>query len=146
MLHDDGHIDESLVLEQDSLDRHLRIFGPENLGTINAMLNLAESQRDAGQDDKAMQTLNRLLEIEGRVLAPEQGETADTKYDLATILVRKGKTGEALSLLEQAIDHMPPRIALGMETDPLFASLHGDPRFAALVAHAKKLAASQKPN
>ena len=141
MLRDDGHIDEALALQQDSLDRHLRVSGPENLGTINAMMNLAEIQRDAHQDDNALQSLNRLVEMEQRVLGPDQGEIYETKYDLASLLVRKGRNQEALSLLGEAIDHMPRRFLLGVETDPLFRSLHGDPRFAALVAHAKEKAA-----
>ena len=133
-------------MQKDSLDRHLRVLGPENIGTINAMLNFAESERDTGQDDAAMQTLTRLTEIERRVLAPDQGEIAATRYDLASILVRKGKAGEGMALLDGAIDQLPPRIAGGLEADPLFASLHGDPRFAALLAHAKRRASSQQPN
>jgi hypothetical protein len=53
----------------------------------------------------------------------------------------------ALSLLGQAVDHgLPPRVELGIETDPMFNSLHSDRRFAALVAHAKKLANARTPN
>jgi len=49
--------------------------------------------------------------------------------------------------LRQAVDHgLPPRIDLNIEKEPYFNSLHGDPRFAALVAHAKERAAGQKAN
>jgi eukaryotic-like serine/threonine-protein kinase len=147
MLAGDGRLDEAIKLQQESLEKHLRVLGAENLGTINAMLNLGEFQRDAGRDDEAEGTFRRLLETEGRVFGPDQGETAVTRYDLASVLLRKGQRDEALSLLGHAIDHsLTPRMALGMEGDPLFASLHGDPRFVALVARAKKQAASQKPN
>jgi hypothetical protein len=79
------------------------------------------------------------------VLGPDQPETAATKHNLAGVLVRGGQSGEALLLLQQAIDHgLPPRIALGMEHEPDFHSLQGNPRFAALVAHAKAHAARQK--
>jgi hypothetical protein len=38
-------------------------------------------------------------------------------------------------------------IALHLESDPDLAALHSDPRFSALVAHAKeRAAAAQKPN
>jgi len=37
-------------------------------------------------------------------------------------------------------------VGLDMEKDPCFLSLHHDPRFEALVTHAKKQASSQKPN
>jgi hypothetical protein len=54
---------------------------------------------------------------------------------------------DVLSLLGQAVDHgLPPLNDLNMESDPLLTSLHGDPRFAALVAHAKERAAAQKAN
>jgi serine/threonine protein kinase len=146
MLHDSGQMKESMALQQDSVERHLRIFGPKNIGTINSMLNLSELQRDTGQDDAAIKTLNGLMEIEQRVLDPDQGEIAASRYDLASLFVRKGKAAEALTLLDKAIDHLPPRIAMGLEADPLFTPLHGDPRFAALIAHAKSRASSRLPN
>jgi hypothetical protein len=53
-------------------------------------------------------------------------------------------SGEALLLLQQAIDHgLPPRIALGMEHEPDFHSLQGDPRFAAW-SHTPKRALLRK--
>jgi predicted negative regulator of RcsB-dependent stress response len=108
------------------------------------MLNLGEFQRDAGRDDEALGTFQRLLETEGRVLGPDQAETQVTKYDLASVLLRKGRKDEALSLLGQAIDHgLAPRIALGLMSDPLFASLDDDPRFGALTARAKEVAMKQ---
>ena len=134
-----------MALQQDSVERHLRVYGPKNIGTINSMLDLGELQRDTGQYDAALKTLRGLMAIEQRVLDPDQGEMAATKCDLASILVKRGKTAEALTLLEDAIDHLPPRIAGGLESDPLFASLHGDPRFVALVARAKSRVSSQKP-
>ncbi|MGA2537557.1 MAG: tetratricopeptide repeat protein [Terracidiphilus sp.] len=146
MLHDSGQMEEAMVVQRESLDRHLRVLGPENIGTINAMLNFAELQRDTGQDDAAIKTLNDLMGVERRVLDPDQGEIAATKYDLASVLVRKGKTVEALALLDEVIDHLPPRIALGLEADPLFAPLQGDPRLAALVTRAKAQASSHPPN
>ena len=54
-----------------------------------------------------------------------------------------GKRDEALSLLREAIDHgIPPSLGLGIESDSDLQSLHGDPRFDAVVAHAKEHAAA----
>jgi serine/threonine protein kinase len=147
LLAEDGQPAEAEKLQQEALEIHLRVFGPENLGTINAMTNLAEFQRDLGRDEEAKKLLRQALDVEGRVFAPDQPETAQTRYDLASILTRTGQSEEAISLLRQAVDHgLPPLSDLRIEKDPLFNSLHGDPRFAALVAYAKERAAAQKAN
>lgn len=139
MLASANRLDEALKLEQDSLARHIRALGPENLDTVNAMLNLGDFQRDAGDEDDAEQTFGKLLEIENRFLGPDQLEIAVTKYDLASVLVRKGRKEEAVPLIRQALEHgLAPRIAQELPTDPLFASLHNDPRFRALIAIARK--------
>jgi len=138
MLAIEGRLDQAIALQEDSLERHLRALGARNIGTIGAMLNLGEFQRDAGRDDEAMRTFQKLLVTETLYYGPEQGESAATKYDLASVLLRKKQKDQAISLLSGAINHLPPRIALGMSSDPLFVSLHGDPRFEALVVEAKK--------
>jgi len=126
-------------LEQQALEIHFRIDGLDNLGTVSAMTNLARSFRDLGQYEESEKKLSDALEIEARIFGPEQPETAETKYDLASLLARKGQIEEALSLLDQAVDHgLPPLLAARMGTDPFLASLHGNPRFAKLIARAKK--------
>ncbi len=139
LLAEDGRPVEAEKLQQEALEIHLRVFGPENLGTINAMTNLAEFQRDLGQDEEAKNLLHQALDVEGRVFGPDQPETAQTRYDLASILTRTGQSEEAISLLRQAVDHgLPPLMDLRIDKDAWFNSLHGDPRFTALVAHAKE--------
>jgi eukaryotic-like serine/threonine-protein kinase len=134
-----GSLAEAEKLQKESLEIHLRVFGPENLSTVNAMLNLGEFERDLGRFQDAKKQLTQALELEGRVLGPDQPETAATKYDLATVSAHDGQVEQALSLLRQAVDHgLTPLNALSMETDPLLNSLHGNPGFAALVAHVKE--------
>ena len=140
-----GQLAEAEKLEQESLDIQIRVYGFENLGTISAMMNLASIQRDMGKYEEAEKRFHRTLDLETRVLGPDQPETAETKYDLACLLARRGKTEEALALLRQAVDHgLQPRIDLKIESEPNLQSLYADPRFAALVVHAK--AVSQKQN
>ncbi len=139
MLASDGRLQEAVELQKESLNRHLRRFGPENIGTVNAMLELGEFQRDAGQEDDAEATLQKLLAIENRAFAPDQGETAATKYDLASVLLRKGQVDRALAMLREALSgNLAPRISQGLRSDPLFASVHADPRFRELVGLAQK--------
>ena len=147
MLAEVNRYDEATELEKQSLETHMRVFGPGNIGTVDAVLNLGELQREAGHVDEAMGTFQDLLQTERRALSPDQGETAVTEYDLASVDLRKGQNAEALSMLRQAIDGgLAPRIALGLPTDPLFASLQKDPRFLALVAKTQKQGRSTKPN
>jgi eukaryotic-like serine/threonine-protein kinase len=147
MLTEDGRPAEAVKLGQEALEIHLRVFGSENLGSINSMANLAGFQRDLGQDEEAKKLFRQTLGVEERVLGPDQPETAVTKYDLACVLARDGQSEEALSLLRQAVDHgLPPRIDLSIEKEPFLNSLHSDPRFVALVAHAKERAAAQNAN
>ena len=70
---------EAIALERESLEKHLRVFGARNIGTINAMLNLGEFQRDAGREDEALRTFQDLLAKEALFYSPEQGETAGTR-------------------------------------------------------------------
>ena len=147
MLAGDGRFDEAIKMQQESLDRHLRAMGPNNIGTVNARLNLGEFQRAAGQTDEAIRTFQELLAVEEKVFSPDQGETAITRYDLASVLLLRGRKDEALGLLSKSVDHgLAARFSLGLATDPLFASLHSDPRFQALIVKINAKDATQKPN
>jgi hypothetical protein len=87
------------------------------------------------------------LETRRRVLGPEHPDVALTVYNLGVLVEHEGKHDEALKLLSEAVDHGLSRVnSLGIEKDPDFESLHGNPGFAALVKHAKERAAAmQKP-
>jgi serine/threonine protein kinase len=140
----EGKLAEAEKLEQETLARQVRVFGYQNLGTISSMINLASIQRDLGKYDQAEKLFHQTLDLEAHVLGPDQPETAETKYDLAALLVRRGRTDEALALIQDAVDHgLHARIDLDIENDPNLKPLHGDPRFALLVAHARKQAASR---
>jgi hypothetical protein len=86
-------------------------------------------------------------DVERRRLGPDNPDTALSAYNLGCAAAHQGHRDEALSLLAQAVDHgLAPFGDLAIESDTDLTSLHGDPRFAALVAHAKeKAAATQKP-
>ena len=139
-----GRSAEAEKLERENLQIRQRVLGPENLVTIDSMENLACIERDLGRYGEAKKLFDDVLDIEQRVLAPDQPERAGTEYDFATLLARTGHGSQALSLLRHAVDHgLPPQSASGIENDSYFNSLHGDPRFIALVAQARKAVGSR---
>jgi eukaryotic-like serine/threonine-protein kinase len=143
----EGKMVEAEKLENETLKIKLRISGPENLTTIHYMMNEADLKAEMGSEEEAEKLLRQVLELERRVLGPEQPETAVTVYNLATVVAKRGRSDEAFSLLRAAIDHgLPRRIALAMGEDPDLNVLHGDPRFAALVAYVKQVNAEKKPS
>ena len=135
-------VEEAEKLQEDTLEIQRRVFGPENLTTIHYMMNVAEMKGEMGADDDAVKLSIQLLDLEHRVLGPDSPEAAETTYNLAILKAKHGQADEAFSLLRQAIDHgLLPRVALVMGDDPDLQPLHTDPRFSALVAHAKERAA-----
>jgi len=144
MLAQSNRLAEAEKLERETLEIQFRVFGRENLGTISSMINMADIERDMGRDEEALKLYAETLDLEQRVLGPDQPETAVTRYSLACILARRGQMDEAVSNLRNAIDHgLHPRMDLGIEKDPLLSPLHNDPRFPALVAYAKQVAAKK---
>ena len=111
------------------------------------MLHLALTLGDEGGNAEAEKMERELLDIQRRVLGPEHPGTALSVYNLGCLAARQGRRNEALSLLREAVDHgASVHTDLGIDKDPDLQSLHGDPHFTALVAHAKeKAAAAQKP-
>jgi Tfp pilus assembly protein PilF len=107
------------------------------------MNNLAAALGDQGRYDEAEKLFRQTLEIRRRVLGPEHPDTAASSFNLACMAARKGQRDEALSLLREAMEHGLKMHGLArLEDDRDLKSLHGDPRFQALVADARKYAAA----
>jgi Tetratricopeptide repeat len=134
-------------LYREALGSQRRVLGPEHRNTLLSMTDMAMDISHQGRYVEAEKLQREAMEIDRRVLGPEHPITALSKYDIGCILARKGNRDEAFVFLREAVDHgLTPGFDLGLETDPDLKSLHGDTRFAALVAHAKqRAAAAQKP-
>jgi serine/threonine protein kinase/Tfp pilus assembly protein PilF len=147
ILQHDGHYAEAEKLQRETLDIDRRVFGPEHPGTLALMNNLGETLRYEGRYAEAEKLEQQTLDIQRRVLGPGHPDTASVVYNLGCLAAHEGNRTEALSLLRQALDEGLSRsAALGLEKDPDLKSLHGDPRFEALVAKARQPAAAKANN
>ena len=136
---------EAEKLERDALEVQRRVLGPEHVDTLVTMSALSVVLEGEGRHDEAEKLGRDVLDIRRRVLGPEHPETANSVYDLGCLAARRGRTEEAFSLVREAVDHgLSTLNDLHIENDSDLKSLHGDPRFAALVAHAKEKAAAQQ--
>jgi serine/threonine protein kinase/tetratricopeptide (TPR) repeat protein len=149
VLRSEGHYREAEKLDQQSLDIHRRMFRPDDPITIEPMNDLATDLLNEGHYAEAKKLIRESLDIQHRVPGLENMSTTYSTYDLGRTAALQGRRDEALSLLRAAVDHgwMAASVDLGINKDPDLKSLHGDPRFAAIVENAKKrAAAAQKPN
>jgi len=148
VLNREGHYAEAEKLYRETLELQRHVLGLEHLETLRSMMNLGAVLMSEGHYSEAEKLDRETLELQRRVLGPEHPEAAISTYNLACIAAHRGRRDEALLLLREAVDHgLQPSLDLGIDKDPDLKSLHGDPRFAALVAHAKeRAAATQKPN
>jgi eukaryotic-like serine/threonine-protein kinase len=145
--------DEAETLLRETLSTRRRVLGPDHRDTLMSMNNLANMLFLEGRYGDAGQLQQETLHIQRRVLGPNHPDTAMSTYNLGGTALHSGKPDEALSLLRQAVDHgLAPNIALHIEKDPDLSSLSTDPRFAALIIHAKQVvqvktaATTPKPN
>jgi len=147
VLRNEGHYAEAEKLDRETLDLRRRVLGPEHPDTLMSMNNLGSVLYREGHYAEAEKLYREALDVQRHVLGPENPKTAITTYNLGCIAAHRGQRDQALSLLREAVDHGEPSLGLGIDKDPDLKSLHGDPRFAALVAHAKeRTAAAQKPH
>ncbi|HEV2304242.1 MAG TPA: serine/threonine-protein kinase [Candidatus Acidoferrales bacterium] len=138
---------EAEKIDRELLDAERRVLGPEHPDTLLTMGNLAGVLGDQGRNAEAEKMFRNLVEIQTRVLGPDHPQTAEAVYNVGVAEALQGHKNEALSFLRRAVDHgLPAEGDIAIDKDPDLKSLHGDPRFAAIVADAQQHLAAQKPN
>ncbi len=142
---DEGKYTQAESLGLQTLEIMKRVLGPERTGTLTLLGNLGILYTEEGKYAQAEVTFSQLLEIERRVNGPGSPGAASAKYNWACLEARQGNKDKAMALLSDAVDHgLPPYFASDMGRDAGLTSLHGDPRFIAMVADVKKRAAATK--
>jgi hypothetical protein len=107
------------------------------------MANLLSDERRYAEAERLQR---ETLDIRRRVLGPVHVDVAGSIYNIGCLMVLQGRPNEAFSSLREAINTgLDVRTLRGIERDSDLKSLHGDPRFAALVALARERVAAQKP-
>jgi eukaryotic-like serine/threonine-protein kinase len=141
----EGKDPQAETLEIETLAIMKRVLGPEHPNTLNSMNFLAAIYMEEGKYAEAEELFSESLEIKKRVLGPEHPDTAMVIYNLGCLAARRGDKDRAIALLKQSVDHgLAPSGDLSIEKDTDLASLHADPRFAALTAHAKNVAEAKQ--
>lgn len=139
VLEEEGKYAEAESLARQALDMKRRVLGPEHSITLYSLDLLGVAYMDESKYAQAEQLFNQVLEIRRRTLGPEHYETARSVYYLGCLAARRGDKDKAIALLTQSVNHgLSVRDELEIEKDRHLAALHSDPRFAALVAHAKE--------
>ncbi len=138
-----GRYPEAEKWERETLAIQQRVLGTEHPDTLISMNNLAMDLAVQGRYAEGEKLLRETRAIQQRVLGPEYPDTALSTYNLGCMAARQGRRDEALLLLREAVDHgLNTMTDREIENDEDLKSLHGDPRFAELVAHAKQRAIS----
>ncbi len=142
-LEKEGRSSESAQLGRDTLETARRVLGPQHPLTATIMYHLALALAHFGNRDEAERLVRDAREIERRSTSAEYPSDAVGDYYLACIAAIQGRRGEALSLLRESVDlHLEPEELIALPADPDLKSLHGDPRFTALIAHVQNRAAT----
>jgi serine/threonine protein kinase len=139
ILESERHLPEADKLVREVLETEQRVFGQEHPLTLQATYTLGKVTKDEGRLEEAEIILGKTREIASRVLPPKDPRTALCNYALAEVAALRKRRPEALSLLQDALDHgldPPTTQAIGKEPD--FRSLYDDPRFHEILAEAHR--------
>ncbi|HXL20957.1 MAG TPA: tetratricopeptide repeat protein [Candidatus Dormibacteraeota bacterium] len=144
-LQDEGKLAEAEKMERQCLEVAGKVLKPGNNIVPMLLYNLSTILDKQGHRPESEKTLREAIEGARHAFGPNDPNTPMFIYSLGGLLAREGRREEALAALREALDHgLAASQAAGLESDPELKSLHGDPRFAALVADARRLAAPEQ--
>lgn len=131
---------------REAMDIQRRTLGPEQPDTLVSASTLATVLRKEGRYYEAEKLSRDTLAVQRKVLGESHPNCASSTYNLAAIAVARHQTDQAFALFDDALNHgLSPGESLALESDPDLNSLHGAPRFDALVKKAQQHAATFAP-
>ena len=118
------------------LEIQRRIIGPEHLDTLETMNDLGVTYANEHRYTEGEKVFREAISIAREVL-PYNQVTGRLFYNLACLEAVQSRREDALADLRQAVDHGFRRRD-SMATDEDLKSLHGDPRFNAVLAELQR--------
>jgi tetratricopeptide (TPR) repeat protein len=147
VLTNEGKNAEAEQAARETFDRELRVLGPDHSDTLVTMEVLGESLKNEKRYPEAEKTYRETLDARRRVLGDDHPDTSGAAYGLAAVLALEGKRDDAFTNLDFAFSNKPlPHLCQDLEKDSDLQSLHGDPRFAALVVKARQMTTTTAKN
>ena len=139
----DGQYAEAEQLLRQAIDRKGRVLGAEHPSTLNSLDSLGNVLKKEKRYAESEKDYRDVFDSRKRVLGVDTPDTAYSAYGLACVLALEGKTNEALTNLQFAVDHaLNPALRKGLGDDADLKSLHADPRFTQIVNQAQQPAAA----
>jgi len=132
---------EAEKVQRDGLEIQLRVLGADHALTLRSLANLRSIFMNEHNNGEAEKVARQIQARQLRVWGSEHPYTAYATYFVACLVAEQGRKTEALSLLKEAVDHgLDAKTDLGLADEDELKGLHGDPRFTALIRHAKEQA------
>ncbi len=138
-LTDEGRYAEAEMLFRETIDLDRRVLGPEHGETLVSLENGAIDLSYEGRYGEAEKLLRELVQTASKANQPDQsGLLSQAWYAFACAAAVAGHRDDALDYLSRSIDYGGRQTPGWIATDPDLKSLHGDPRFEALLAKARQ--------
>jgi serine/threonine protein kinase len=143
---DQGRYEEAEKMQREALELERRVLGAENAETLANMGNLVNTLAGERRYAEAEALEEETIAITRKLYGAESPDVAVNVYNMACLKAEQGKKDEALAELRRSVEHgLPPRMDLTIADDEDLKSLHGDPRFDAILAEARaKVAEARK--
>ena len=137
----EGHYEEAEKLQSQIVESKRRVLGPAHNSTLQSMELDALCLSKEGRYADAEKIFREVIATAEQSNQP--GTVAETWYNFACADAQRGQVDQAFADLDHAVEKglvSPGALA----ADPDLKSLHGDPRFDAIVAKARATTTDNK--